>query len=180
MKQTTLKLPKKIINPSPAGELIQSPKLISEKEQRKLDNTKINAEKSAHKEVQFKKTQPLVHAYFSRKLIFQESVLIDGIECFRPLMIGASKIVFQHLRAQIEDCSNVLLRNLMKESFISHCEKPKYIYGLLKFNERFDLDGNAVGKISEKEKIMAIKKAKRRGIRIDDSNKAEGSSQATI
>ena len=111
------------------------------------------------------RAKPLVSAYFADKLVLRETVLIDGVECFRPLMIGTRKTVFALFKAHpdLQDCTNTVLNDLLSEVLDVHAAKPQYIAGLVKFNERFDLDGNPVDAISEQHKAAAIKMQKAKG-----------------
>ena len=69
---------------------------------RRLANQRMNEEQHARRLVQVAKVQPLVDAYFSDKSILSETVLLDGVECFRPLAIGIHNTVLDWLRAQPE------------------------------------------------------------------------------
>ena len=131
----------------------------------RLENIRLNAEAYERRKAQVERAKPLIGAYIADKLIFRETVLIDGVECFRPLMIGIRKIIFEFLRAHldIQDCTNTVLNNLISEALEAHVAKPQYINGLVKFNERFDLDGNPVDAISEQHNAAAIKMQKAKG-----------------
>lgn len=91
--------------------------------------------------------------------MFRETVLVDGVECFRPLAIGVHKTILAWLRQQPETlgCSNTLLIDLIKAALGPHVAKLPYLAGLLKFQDRFDLDGNAVGVVEDKHRARAEK-----------------------
>ena len=126
---------------------------------RRLANQRMNEEQHARRLVQVAKVQPLVDAYFSDKSILSETVLLDGVECFRPLAIGIHKTVLQWLRAQPETvgCPQTLLNDLLEAVLKPHVSSPQYRAGLLKFQERFDLHGNVAGIVSEKQKAKLQK-----------------------
>ena len=55
------------------------------------------------------------------------------------------------------DASNTLLIDLIKAALEPHVAKPPYLAGLLKFQDRFDLDGNAAGVVEDKHRARAEK-----------------------
>lgn len=134
-------------------------KPIPEKERMRLENIRLNAEACDRRKAQIERAKPLIDAYIADKLVLRETVLIDGVECFRPLMIGTRKTIFAFLKAHpdLQDCTNTVLNDLISEVLEAHVAKLQYIAGLVKFNERFDLDGNPVDAILEKHKAAAIK-----------------------
>jgi hypothetical protein len=150
--------PAPVLKPVSAKKAVKPPKPLPEKERLRLENIRINAEGYARRQAQIEKIKPLIDAYFAEKPVFREIVMVDGVECFRPLMIGARKVVFQFFKTQPEfqDYTNTVLNDLISERFEIHAAKPQYVAGLVKFNERFDLDGNPVDAISEKHKAKAL------------------------
>ena len=129
---------------------------------KRLANQLINEEQHARRLAQVAKVQPLVDSYFSDKVILRETVVVDGVECLRPLVVGIGKIVLAWLRTQPETlgCSNILLNDLIGLVLKPHVLKPQYLAGILKFNERFDFSGNVVGEVSTKHKKHAEKFSK--------------------
>jgi len=144
--------------PAPAKKAVKPPKPLPEKERLRLENIRLNAEGYAKRQAQIQRIKPLIDAFFLEKPIFREVVVIDGVDCFRPLMIGARKVVIQFFKTQPEfqDYTNTVLNDLISEKFEIHAAKPQYVAGLVKFNERFDFDGNPVDAISEKHKAKAL------------------------
>lgn len=140
-------------------------KPIPEKERMRLENIRLNAEASDRRKAQIERATPLVNAYFADKRVLKETVSIDGVECFHPLMIGTRKAILAFFKAHpdLQDCTNTVLTDLIAEVLKAHVATPQYIAGLLKFHERFDLDGNPVDAISEKHKDAAIKMQKAKG-----------------
>jgi hypothetical protein len=136
-----------------------------QKEQKRLENIRLNAEETARRKAQIEKAQPLFDAYIADKTVFQETLLIDDADCLRPLMIGARKAIFNFFKTHpdLQDCTNSVLNDLIAKVLRKHVAKPEYIAGLVKFNDRFDLDGKPVHAISEKHKDKAIERAKDRG-----------------
>lgn len=131
----------------------------SPKEAQTAANRLLNEEQRARRLAHSEKVTPLVEAYCSDQALFRETVLVDGVECFRPLAIGVHKTILAWLRQQPETlgCSNTLLIDLIKAALGPHVAKPPYLAGLLKFQDRFDLDGNAVGVVEDKHRARAEK-----------------------
>ena len=154
--------PVKTVKAEPVKKSVKPPKPVPQKELKRLENIRLNAEETARRKMQIEKTKPLIDAYFADKNVFRDTVLIDGVECFRPLMIGARKTIYAFFKAHpdLQDCTNTVLNDLISEVLEAHVAKPEYIAGLVKFNERFDLDGNRVDAISEKHKATAMQRAK--------------------
>ena len=152
----------KAVKPEPVKKSVKPPKPVQQKELKRLENIRLNAEETARRKAQLEKAKPLVDAYFSDRTVFRDTVLIDGVECLRPLVIGARKTMFAFFKSHpdLQDCTNTVLNDLISEVLEAHVAKPQYIAGLVKFNERFDLDGNPVDAISEKHKATAMQRAK--------------------
>lgn len=108
--------------------------------------------------------QPLLDAYLADFPLLRDTVVVDGAECFRPLAIGVHKTLIAWLRAlpEAEGCSNTLLADLIKAALQPHVSQSRYRAGLVKFQQRFDLDGQAVGPIADKHKARAEKLLQRR------------------
>lgn len=141
----------------PAKVAKQSPK--EAKEAQAAANRLLQEELRVRRIALSEKVKPLVDAYFSDKTILRETVLVDGVECLRPLAVGVHKTIFSWLRAQpeAEGCSNTLLVHLIKPVLEPHVSRPEYLAGLLKFQDRFDLDGNVVSPVADKHKTYAQK-----------------------
>lgn len=156
MKQT-LKLKKSVV--APVVKAPRKPVAQVEAAAKRLANQLLNEEQHARRLAQIAKVQPLVDSYFSDKATFHETVFVDGVECFRPLFVAIRKTLFSWLRAQPETlgCSNILLTDLINLKLEPHVSKPQYLAGVLKFQERFDLDGNVSGEVSVKQKVQAEK-----------------------
>ena len=146
----------------PVKKSVKPPKPVQQKELKRLENIRLNAEETARRKAQIEKAKPLVDAYLADKTVLRDTVLIDGVECLRPLMIGARKTIFSFFKAHpdLQDCTNTVLNDLISEVLEAHVAKPEYTAGLVKFNDRFDLDGNPVDAISEKHKATAMERAK--------------------
>lgn len=176
MKRPTLTLPKKprplaqatppppppppptAQTPNPPKQKSAKNKQMKEKEKRRLENIRLASEASARNREQFAKARPIIKTYLSSKLIFQETVFIDDVECFRPLMIGIHKQVFNLFRAdpELADCTNTVISKIINVFIIRHIKKPQYIAGMLKFDNRFDFDINPVEVISDEHKTRAV------------------------
>lgn len=152
----------KAVKPEPVKKSVKPPKPIPQKELKRLENIKLNEEETSRRKAQIEKAKPLIDAYIADKNVFCDTVLIDGVECLRPLMIGARKIIFSFFKSHpdLQDCTNTVINDLLSEVLKAHVAKPEYVAGLVKFNERFDLDGNPVDAISEKHKATAMQRAK--------------------
>ena len=144
----------------PVKPVKQSPKEAQEaKEARTAANRLLNQEQHARRLAQWDQFKPLVEAYVADHPMFNQTVWVEGVECFRPLAIGVHKTILAWLREQPEalGCSNTLLIDLIKTTLEPHVAKPHYLAGLLKFQHRFDLDGNAAGVVEDKHKARAEK-----------------------
>lgn len=150
------------VKPAPAVKREKPAKPIPEKERMRLENIRLNAEGYDRRKAQIERAKPLVNAYVADKTVLSETVLIDGVECFRPLMIGTRKTIFAFLKAHpaLQDCTNTVLNDLISEVLEAHVATPQYIAGLVKFNERFDFDGTPVDAVLEKHKATAIQRQK--------------------
>lgn len=160
--KSTLKLKKLVV--VPVVKAPRKPVAQVEAAAKRLANQLMNEEQHARRLAQIAKVQPLVDSYFSDKAILRETVFVDGVECFRPLVVGVGKTVFAWLRAQPEtlDCSNILLNDLIELVLKPHVSKPQYLAGILKFQERFDLAGNVAGEVLGKHKFHAEKVSQKR------------------
>lgn len=144
----------------PAKAAKQSPKAAQEaKEARAAANRLLNEEQHARRLAQWDQLKPLVDAYCSDQSLLRETVLVDGVKCFRPLAVGVHKTILAWLREQPQTlgCSNILLTDLIKAALAPHVAKPPYLAGLLKFQDRFDLDGNPAGVVEDKHRARAEK-----------------------
>jgi hypothetical protein len=157
----TLKLKKPVAAPV-AAPIVKAPKKLTpqaEKAKRHLENSQLNAEAFARRKAQIEKVKPLVYAYFAENLIFHQTVFVDGVECLRPLAVGVRKIIFAFFKTQPEfqDCTNTVINDLISEVLGEHTRNPKYLLGLLKLNNRFDLEGNVFSPITPIHKLKAEK-----------------------
>ena len=129
------------------------------KQARLAANRLVNEELRARRRAGAERLQPLVDAYVAEHPLFHQTVWVEGVECLKPLAIGVHKAILTWLREQPEalDCSNTLLLDLIKAALEPHVIKPPYLAGLLKFQHRFDLDGNATGVVEDKHRARAQK-----------------------
>lgn len=102
---------------------------------------------------------PLVRAYLRGKPVLTTPVVLEGVTYFRPLCVGVNKSIVAWLRAQPEalGCSNTVLKDAISWILAPHVARPSYLAGILKFDERFDLEGHPVGVVSEQDKAHAAK-----------------------
>ena len=150
--------PAKPVEPAKAAK--QSPKEAqAAKEARAAANRLLGQELAARRRAYSDKLKPLLEAYLSEKAILRETVLIDGVECLRPLAVGIHNTVFAWLREQpdAQGASNTLLMDLIKAVLGLHVAQPQYLAGLLNCQDRFDLDGNATGVVKDKQRERAEK-----------------------
>ena len=150
--------PAKPVEPAKAAK--QSPnEAQAAKEDRAAANRLLNQEQHARRLAQWDQLKPLVDAYVADHPLFNQTVWVEGVECFKPLAIGIHQMILTWLREQPEalDCSNSLLTDLIKAALEPHVIKPAYLAGLLKFQDRFDLDGNPKGAVKDKHRARAEK-----------------------
>ncbi len=129
------------------------------KEARAAANRLLGQELFARRRACTEKVKPLLEAYFADKAILRETILVDGVECLRPLAIGIHKTIFAWLREQpdAQGASNTLLMDLIKAVLGPHVAQPRYLAGLLNCPDRFDLDGAVVGPVAGQQKARAQK-----------------------
>lgn len=150
--------PAKPVEPAKAAK--QSPKEAqAAKEARAAANRLLGQELADRRRAYSEKLKPLLEAYFSDKAILRETVLVDGVECLRPLAVGIHKTIFAWLREQPEaqEASNTLLMDLIKAVLGPHVAQPQYLAGLLNCQDRFDLDGAVTGPVASQQKARAQK-----------------------
>ena len=136
----------------------------AQKERRRLDNIALSAQASARKRADLEKVAPLLTAYLAGLPALTRTVEVDGAACLRPLAVGVRHAVAAWLRAQPQTagCSATTLNELISLALKAHVGKPAYLAGILSFNERFDLDGQKCGAVTDKHKAHATK---RQGLR---------------
>lgn len=129
------------------------------KQARLAANRLVNEELRSRRRAGAERLQPLVDAYVAEHPLFHQTVWVEGVECLKPLAIGVHKAILTWLREQPEalDCSKTLLLDLIKAALEPHVIKPEYLAGLLKFQDRFDLDGNPNGVVKDKHRARAQK-----------------------
>ena len=157
----------KTIAPAPLPTKAPEPKKKSvkpnpnaEKERLKLENIKRDQEAYARRKEQIEKLQPIVDAYFLGKPIMAEVVLIGSVACLKPLAIGVRKTIFAALKAQptFDNCTNTVLNDLISTVLKRHTSKPEYLAGVLKFADRFSIDGAVTGEVTQQHKASAARK----------------------
>ena len=167
----TLKKPVKnteITIPTPdVPKVTKEPKPIESRKSSQQDTKKIQSQLNANKneEVRLRnrayveKINPIVITYFAKSTIFSDTVIVDDVECLRPLRIGVAKSVYATLREHpdVKGCSKTLLEKMITGILKKHVSSTKYLNGILKFQDRYDLDGNTNGLIIEKHKKRAEK-----------------------
>ena len=134
------------------------------KEARAAANRLLGQELAARRRAGTERVKPLLDAYWADQAILHDTVLIDGVECLKPLAVGVHKTLLAWLRAQpqAEGCSNTLLYDLVKALLGPHVAQPRYLAGLLHCQERFHLDGSVAGPVADQQKARAQKAWKKR------------------
>lgn len=133
------------------------------KEARAAANRLLAQERAASRRAGTERVKPLLDAYWADQAILHDTVLIDGVECLKPLAVGTHKTILAWLRAQpqAEGCSNTLLYDLVKDLLEPHVAKPHYLAGLLHCPDRFHLDGSVARPVAEPHKARARKVLKK-------------------
>lgn len=88
-----------------------------------------------------------------------EIIEIDSVACLKPLAIGIHKTIIATLQAQPEfqDCSNHTPPDARKSTVaIPHARE--YLAGVLNFAQRYGIDGESNGEVTEKHKANASKR----------------------
>ena len=149
----------------------QSEKFI--KEARAEANRLLGQEQYARRAANLLKMKPIVQEYLNSQPLMREIVKIDDVECLRPLAIGVHKTFLAHLRGlpEAQDCSSTVINELMKGVIEKHVAKLQYKNGLLKFSNRFNLDGSSSDVISDEIKNR-IKKRMDKEIRKQEQSKS--------
>ncbi len=137
-----------------------SPQQANDAKQARAEANRLLAQElAARRRAGTERVKPLLDAYWAEQAILHDTVLIDGVECLKPLAVGVHKTLLAWLRAQpqAEGCSNTLLYDLVKALLGSHVAQPRYLAGLLHFSERFHLDGSVSGPVADQQKARAQK-----------------------
>lgn len=95
-------------------------------------------------------------------------VLVSSFPVFRdgkPLAIGIHKAI----KARLPDIGEGSLRLALK----NHTASTKYLKAISNGNQRFDLDGNPAGEITDEQRQQALTTLKERFRKIADRKKAE-------
>lgn len=144
--------------PKPSPQAVQAAKAA-----RAEANRLLGQELSARRRAGTERLKPLLDAYWADQAILHDTVLIDGVECLKPLAVGVHKTLIAWLRAQpqAEGCSNTLLYDLVKDLLEPHVAKPPYLAGLLHCPDRFHLDGSVARPVAEPHKARARKVLKK-------------------
>ena len=114
------------------------------KEAKTEANRLLNEEQQARRAAQLLTMAPIVQAYLNDQPLMRDTVVVDGVECLRPLAIGVHKTFLAQLLSlpEAQGCSNTVINDLIKAVMEAHVRKLQYMHGLLKFPHRFDLEGN--------------------------------------
>ena len=159
---TPVPVPKPAAVPAKAPESSKKLKPIpnAEKELKKQKNIQHEAELSARKREQIEKLTPIVRAYFASKPIMAEIIEIDSVACLKPLAVGIHKTIIATLQAQPEfqDCSRTTLHQMLAKVLNGHTSRPEYLAGVLNFAQRYGIDGESNGEVTEKHKADASKR----------------------
>ena len=114
-------------------------------------NEELNRERRAQRQRLSHTLPPVIQTFLAQQPVLRDTVVVDGVTCFKPLALRIHKQLLPLLRAcpQTEGCSNLLLAQLFKAAMDTHTNSASYLNGLLKFDTRFDLDGNPAGPLSD-------------------------------
>ena len=129
----------------------------AEKEQLQLVNIRQQEELRALRKPRLEKVKLFVSDYLANKSVITEVVVINSVECLRPLAIRTRRAITSVIRGQPEfqDCSNTLISEATSDVLSIHVAKEEYQNGLFQFNERFDLDGAVQGKVTDGQRNKA-------------------------
>lgn len=121
------------------------------KEARAAANRLLGQEQYARRAAYLLKMGPIVQAYLNDQPLMRDTMVVDGVECLRPLVIGVHKTFLAQLLSlpEAQGCSNTVINDLIKAVMEAHVRKLQYMHGLLKFPHRFDLEGNPAGVIGD-------------------------------
>lgn len=123
-------------------------------------NEELNRERRAQRQRLSQTLPPVIQTFLAQQPVLRDTVVVDGVTCFKPLALRIHKQLLPLLRAcpQTEGCSNLLLAQLFKAAMDTHTHSASYLNGMLKFDTRFDLDGNPAGPLSDAHKQHAAKR----------------------
>ena len=173
VKKVQPKPPKPPASAEPVKKVIKKPpnpaKSAAEKERLQLVHLEWTARTAAKKVVDIARVMPVLQAYLRSKPVLSETVRVDGVDYLRPLALEVRKTIMAWLRAQPEalDCSGTLLGDLIDLAMKPHVDAPQYLAGVLKFDERFDLEGKVCGRVSAKHRKNATKKQEKQVVSTD-------------
>ncbi len=150
---------------SPAAPAAQTPKPAkaakpTAKQIRAAANRQLDEEWRAQRQRLSQTLPPVIQAFLAQQPVLRDTVVVDGMTCFKPLALRIHKQLLPLLRAcpETEGCSVQLLTELFKAAMNEHTHSVIYLNGMLKFDTRFDLDGNPAGPLSEAHKRHAAKR----------------------
>ncbi len=123
-------------------------------------NEQANRQQRARRQRLSQTLPPFIQGFLAEQPVLRDTVVVDGVTCLRPLALRIHKQLLPLLRAcpETEGCSNLLLAQLFKAAMDTHTHSASYLNGLLKFDTRFDLDGNPAGPLSDAHKQHAAKR----------------------
>ncbi|SER71841.1 ProQ/FINO family protein [Giesbergeria anulus] len=121
------------------------------KEARAAANRLLGQEQYARRAAYLSKMEPIVQAHLNNQPLMRDTMVVDGVECLRPLVIGVHKTFLAQLLSlpEAQGCSNTVINDLIKAVMEAHVRKSQYMHGLLKFPHRFDLEGNPAGVVGD-------------------------------
>lgn len=146
---------------SPAAPAAQTAKPAKAAKQiRAAANRQLDEEWRAQRQRLSQTLPPVIQAFLAQQPVLRDTVVVDGVTCFKPLALRIHKQLLPLLRAcpETEGCSVQLLTELFKAAMNEHTHSASYLNGMLKFDTRFDLDGNPAGPLSEAHKRHAAKR----------------------
>lgn len=137
----------------------KQPKLTA-KQIRAAANEQLNQEWRARRQLLAQTLPPVIQAFLAEQPVLRDTVVVDGVTCFKPLALRIHKQLLPLLRAcpETEGCSVQLLTELFKAAMNEHTHSASYLNGMLKLDTRFDLDGNPAGPLSDAHKRHAAKR----------------------
>lgn len=158
--------------PAPTPTINEAPKPApkhpdqAENEQLQLENIRRQEELRALRKPKLEKAKLFVSAYLADKSVITEVVVVNSVECLRPLAIRTRQAVASVIKGQPEfqDCSSTLISEAARDVLATHVAKEEYQNGLMQFNERFALDGTVQGKVTDEQKKNAALKRENQSI----------------
>lgn len=121
------------------------------------ENEEIRARKQ-HKTRVMKELTPFVREHIQNYPVFSgEAVVVDGVECCKPLATRIHKKIIENLQAfpEMADVPASWILPMVRWFLTPYTAQLQYQQGLAHIPHRYDLQGNPVGEVTQEDREAA-------------------------